>query len=47
MFSPSSRSASASATQSRRQVENFAYGDHSRAIARLAYRWINGLSYVW
>ena len=36
MFRPSSRSASASATQSRRQVENFRCADQSSAIARLA-----------
>ena len=33
---PSSRSASASATQSRRQVENFVCPDQSSAIAREA-----------
>ena len=44
MFSPSVRSASASATQSRRQVENLTWGDQSRAICRLAYRRIKGLS---
>ena len=36
MFRPSSRSASAKATQSRRQVENFFWLDQSSAIAREA-----------